>query len=404
MKRYRFIFLLVIFAIVFAGCGDGSGSSSNGGNGGSGEPVIPPSDNYLCFTANEDGCSISTTVAGSLTTTPSLEYSTDKDNWTAFIVNSNNPLDDSVVDLSNAGDKVYIRATSSNASFSESGGWISFEISGSVSASGNIMSLLEKYCRTLSVPAYAFMYLFRNCTSLATAPELPATTLSYGCYGEMFRNCTSLATAPELPATTLSYYCYFHMFDGCSSLTTVPTLPATTLAERCYERMFNNCTSLTTAPELPAKNLAEYCYISMFRGCSTLTTAPELPATTLAEGCYAFMFEGCTSLTSVPTELPATTLSYGCYAFMFSGCSTLTTAPELPATILANDCYAFMFDGCSNLSNITVFFNKWVDTSWTDATTDWVSGVPSGGTFVCPGTLPTEYGDNRIPTGWTVNP
>jgi hypothetical protein len=34
------------------------------------------------------------------------------------------------------------------------------------------------------------------------------------------------------------------MFDGCSSLTTAPELPATTLAEDCYNYMFTGCTSL----------------------------------------------------------------------------------------------------------------------------------------------------------------
>ena len=34
------------------------------------------------------------------------------------------------------------------------------------------------------------------------------------------------------------------MFSGCTSLTTAPELPATTLAEDCYSYMFKNCTSL----------------------------------------------------------------------------------------------------------------------------------------------------------------
>jgi hypothetical protein len=60
----------------------------------------------------------------------------------------------------------------------------------------------------------------------------------------MFDGCTSLTTAPELPATTLADYCYEYMFYGCTSLTTAPELPATTLNESCYENMFQGCTSL----------------------------------------------------------------------------------------------------------------------------------------------------------------
>ena len=60
------------------------------------------------------------------------------------------------------------------------------------------------------------------------------------------------------------------MFYGCTSLTTAPSLPATTLAQDCYIAMFYNCTSLTTVPELPATTLASYCYQSMFYNCTSL--------------------------------------------------------------------------------------------------------------------------------------
>jgi hypothetical protein len=60
----------------------------------------------------------------------------------------------------------------------------------------------------------------------------------------MFFGCTSLTTAPELPATTLTNYCYRGMFCGCTSLITAPTLPAMTLVDSCYGGMFSGCTSL----------------------------------------------------------------------------------------------------------------------------------------------------------------
>ena len=60
----------------------------------------------------------------------------------------------------------------------------------------------------------------------------------------MFSGCTSLKTAPELPATTLSVACYQGMFSGCTNLTTAPVLPATTLANFCYKKMFSGCKSL----------------------------------------------------------------------------------------------------------------------------------------------------------------
>ena len=45
--------------------------------------------------------------------------------------------------------------------------------------------------------------------------------LAFECYAYMFQNCTSLTTAPDLPATTLSAYCYDNMFVGCSKLASV---------------------------------------------------------------------------------------------------------------------------------------------------------------------------------------
>ena len=116
---------------------------------------------------------------------------------------------------------------------------------------------------------------------------------------EMFYGCTSLTTAPALPATTLTPGCYILMFRGCTSLTTAPELPATTLASDCYSMMFYDCTSLTKAPELPATTLAGYCYYCMFKGCTSLTKAPELPAKTLVSNCYSQMFGDCTNLSYV---------------------------------------------------------------------------------------------------------
>ena len=173
-------------------------------------------------------------------------------------------------------------------------------------------------------------------------------TMANNCYGNMFKGCTSLISAPELPATTLSKSCYSYMFDGCTALTQAPALPATTLADYCYSNMFKGCTSLISAPELPATTLSNGCYSFMFDGCTDLTQAPALPATTLAIYCYSSMFYGCTALTQAPA-LPATTLASDCYGSMFDGCTDLTQAPALPATKLSKSCYSFMFRGCTSL-------------------------------------------------------
>ena len=248
----------------------------------------PP--DYLCFTAEEAGSTVAMAVNGTPTKGQAFEYSTDGVVWSVFTPGT------TTITLTNVGNKVYFRGD--NITVSESNSiYYKFVMSGKIAASGNIMSLLDKTCQSTTISnVYCYYRMFNSCTSLTTAPVLPATTLADKCYSYMFNSCTSLTTAPVLPATTLADKCYSYMFNGCKSLTTAPALPATTLATYCYNSMFSGCTSLTTASALPATTLATYCYNYMFGGCKSLTTAPALPATTLADKCYNSMFSSCTSL------------------------------------------------------------------------------------------------------------
>lgn len=123
--------------------------------------------------------------------------------------------------------------------------------------------------------------------------------------------------------------------------------------------------------------------------------------TTLSE-MYAFtsLFKGLNIVSAKNLILPATTLTQSCYWNMFAECASLTTAPELPATTLAGGCYNTMFYNCYNLNYIKCLAT---DASITNYTANWVSGVPSSGTFVKAASMndwPT--GVNGIPQGWTV--
>lgn len=223
-----------------------------------------------------------------------------------------------------------------------------------VACTGDIRTLLDyTNYENVATGSARFYCLFKDCTQLTSAPNLPAKTLADGVYRSMFQGCTSLENAPDLPATELADFCYAFMFYGCTKLKKVPdALPAQTMASSCYDEMFYNCISLTAAPDLPAKELAENCYSGMFWGCKGLTEAPKLNATSLKESCYNAMFWGCTSLTAAP-DLPARTLTKNCYAVMFRGCTSLETGPkELPAEILAERCYNSMFSGCTSLKTV----------------------------------------------------
>ena len=249
----------------------------------------------------------------------------------------------------------------------------------------------------LSNSCYARM--FSGCTSLIDAPELPATVVESGCYESMFMNCTNLRTPPKLPAITLNTVCYSEMFSGCTSLVAAPQLPATILSNSCYARMFSGCTSLTDAPELPATTLNKMCYYEMFSGCTSLVAAPKLDAMILTESCYARMFSGCTSLITAP-QLPAMNLSTSCYSSMFYNCTSLTTAPELPATKLANSCYSSMFYFCNKLNKITMLAT---DIKATDCLSSWVRHVNSTGLLIKAKNMESlPNGDDGVPNGWSV--
>ena len=168
--------------------------------------------NYLCFTAEEVDSTISMSVNGTPTKGQAFEISIDGETWSAFIPGVTD------ITLSNVGDKVYFRGdnTTVNESIST---YYAFVMTGKISASGNVMSLLDKTCQSKVILNDSCFYsMFRGCTSLTTAPELPATSLADSCYEEMFRGCTSLTTAPALPATRLASNCYKSMFYGCRSL------------------------------------------------------------------------------------------------------------------------------------------------------------------------------------------
>ena len=355
------------------------------------DDTVAAEPNYLTFTAEEDGSTFGIVNNGD--NNPDVQYSLDGgETWTALAAGD-------TITLAHKGDKALLRGNNPEGFSKDIKICSSFTMTGKIAASGSVMSLIDGTGLSTEIPnEYCFCRLFRACTSLTRAPELPATKLARGCYESMFSGCTSLTQAPELPATTLASCCYEFMFSGCTSLTQAPALPATTLAESCYDGMFSGCTSLSQAPELPATTLAPTCYCEMFSGCTSLTQAPELPATTLVEGCYYGMFKGCTSLTEAP-ELPATTLAGYCYSSMFKGCTSLTEAPELPATTLADYCYSSMFYGCTNLSQIDVAFEEW---PINEGTYNYVANVAPTGTFICPKTLALEYGISRIPEGWTV--
>ena len=94
--------------------------------------------------------------------------------------------------------------------------------------------------------------MFQGCTSLTTAPELPATTLEQHCYISMFQDCTNLKTAPALPASTITYYCYKGMFKGCTNLNYIKCLAEDISATDCTSEWVNGVASKGTFVKAPS--------------------------------------------------------------------------------------------------------------------------------------------------------
>ena len=175
------------------------------------DDLIPPP--YLSFIGNEDF----TLKTGNTTKNwdGMLEYSTDKSTWNTW----------DGTEISSSGNTLYLRGTGNTKITGNSNNY-RFVFTGTsalkIACEGNIESLLD--CRTVkdgghpAMADFCYQYIFQNCTSLTTAPSLPATTLVINCYAYMFQGCTSLTTAPALPATTLARYCYSGMFYGCKKI------------------------------------------------------------------------------------------------------------------------------------------------------------------------------------------
>ncbi|MBP5455447.1 MAG: leucine-rich repeat protein, partial [Paludibacteraceae bacterium] len=356
------------------------------------EPTIEPiAENVLCFTAEEAGSEIGYVNQDNA---PDVQYSIDGDHWYPLAENEK-------VTLENVGDRVYLKGNNPDGFSHGKDNYTSFTMTGRISASGSVMSLIDGLGISTTIPSSScFRCLFKGCNALVSAPELTATDLSTSCYANMFSDCTELAVAPELLSTTLAPSCYYYMFSGCSNLREMPYLPAETLTSSCYFCMFLGCKSLMDIKDLPVTTLAPHCYQGMFQECTDLTYMPELPITTLEEYCYTDMFHGCTGLTKLQ-YLPAQTLAAHCYENMFKGCTSLTYVDYLPAEELTQNCYAGMFSGCTNMQSIAVGVLS-LDNDF-DATKDWVEGIDGDGFFSFPcGSKYDKHGVSEVPANFKI--
>ena len=139
-----------------------------------------------------------------------MQYSTDKANWTTWTGSS--------ISAVQSGDEYFLYLRGTGNSIVASTSW-DFTGNGELVCEGDIETLRDYNGNPPPMGEKCYYMMFYGCTQLTTPPVLSATTLATGCYNAMFNGCTSLKAIPALPATgTLPGTCYFSMFSGCSSL------------------------------------------------------------------------------------------------------------------------------------------------------------------------------------------
>ena len=142
---------------------------------------------YLSFLGNEDFTLKTYNTTKNWDGT--LEYSTDTTTWNTW----------NGTEISSSGSKLYLRGTG-NTKITGTSNDYRFVFTGTnalkIACEGNIENLLDY--ETVSAGGHP--------------------TMAGSCYRGMFYGCTSLTTAPALPATTLADYCYYYMFQGCTKI------------------------------------------------------------------------------------------------------------------------------------------------------------------------------------------
>lgn len=302
-----------------------------------------------------------------------LQYSLNNGAWVDYDT-TNLPT----ITLPNAGDKITFRGN--NDYFYEKLSTaivdIQFVLNGKWKASGDVTYLLSYDGNVDTLQDNCFRQIFNNQSALVSASELviPSTVYGKNSCDRMFAY-TDIVETPVIQATTINDEGCKQMFLGCSKLVKACELPCTDIKKGAYDGMFQLCTVLTEiCSVLPMLEVPENAYYMMFEK-SGITETPVIEGTKMGKQSAKRMFYQCPNLVKA---------------------NKITSTTGLGSGFLNG--YTDMFNGCSNLNEITVGFTSW----GTAMTSTWVTGVASTGTFYCPSALTKTFGNNNIPTGWTV--
>lgn len=274
-------------------------------------------DDYFYFEPCNTGETLPLSIYLSYYTRPNIKYSTDKTTWTSW---TSGTLTISQKTYFKVEDPV-LRTTTSFWKFTCSGTSTLCKIG------GNINSLILGIVTDAIAPTSSSYSLFADCSFIKDASDL------------------------KLGNKILMETCYMRMFKGCTNLTEAPQLPSMSLAQSCYKEMFMGCSSLVIPPSLPATDLDMYCYNGMFEYCSQLKYVPALATTGVDYGAYTSMFDGCSSLivsdesVSGSAEIAWTIPSSGTFTYsstnsnMFRNCGGTRSSNDLTTTVGTSKTY-----------------------------------------------------------------
>ena len=241
---------------------------------GGGQQQHDYSQDYFTIESLQDNNEIPMHKVGGTGINPTLSYSLDDgETWTTTTISSSKSFG-----TINTGQKIIFKGT--NVTFASAwNAYNYFNPSKQFKVYGNIMSLFNG-------DNFKTNYEFNsdsthNCAGLlrtkylvdASNLILPALTCNENCYNGMFRGCTNLTAAPQLPATQSALSCYSSMFEGDINLEVAPEINLVNMSQESCMRMF--CMSrtskittpkMTKSPILRCKTSATDCYKEMFRG------------------------------------------------------------------------------------------------------------------------------------------
>lgn len=210
------------------------------------------SKDYLTFEALENATISIYTTSDEIGTNITFFYKVDNEkNWQSKAASIDVNRTTNLCSLS-AGQKLQIYCTRNH--YYDYNEQIKFKINNRVNVSGNILSIFygdqftnyDNFPTPVGTQVALARELFSGCKIVDASNLILPDTAPSNCYYKMFYQCTSLTTAPTLPAITLNSGCYNNMFNGCSSLNYIKAMFTTTPSETYTRDWVQNVASTGT--------------------------------------------------------------------------------------------------------------------------------------------------------------